>query len=341
MGKENITQKFMDYLLNEKEPITERLKEYDKKDPLVFISSPGFLYPQFSDLVCSNPMYRDAFIVAKKRSIEAIREKQRTISYEDFLRHLFFDLGYLWNSHHKPDGELIFDITPTTEQEVNVMEEVVSEYLKTSGKKINRFRNGYNSLEVLKGEYIKRMEREGSDKEMVKDGLINQYVKPIIESEQLSKTYRNRIEGREIKPEFGKEYSFSFFRDKHTVLEIIKFQDFLKSPAKGKNETILKDFFPTLQPRQIESLQNEFSKYRGIEMACFIHKINKDGHLELIKNSPKKSLSKFCNVFAEMDKKEYEAVRQLFKYDTYFLKNENYLSQYKTEEKVNTALKVG
>lgn len=340
MGKENITQKFMDYLLNEKEPITERLKEYDKKDPLVFISSPGFLYPQFSDLVCSNPMYRDAFIVAKKRSIEAIREKQRTISYEDFLRHLFFDLGYLWNSHHKPDGELIFDITPTTEQEVNVMEEVVSEYLKTSSKKINRFRNGYNSLEVLKGEYIKRMEREGSDKEMVKDGLINQYVKPIIESEQLSKTYRNRNEGKEIKPDFGKEYSFSFFRDKHTVLEIIKFQDFLKSPAKGKNET-LKDFFPTLQPRQIESLQNEFSKARGIEMACFIHQMVESKNLEFVKNSPRKSLTKFCNVFAEMDKGEYEAVRKLFSYDTYTLENEKHLENYNTKNRINTALKVG
>lgn len=300
MGKENITQKFMDYLLNEKEPITERLKEYDKKDPLVFISSPGFLYPQFSDLVCSNPMYRDAFIVAKKRSIEAIREKQRTISYEDFLRHLFFDLGYLWNSHHKPDGELIFDITPTTEQEVNVMEDVVSEYLKASSKKINRFRNGYNSFEVLKGEYIKRMEREGSDKEMVKDGFINQYVKPIIESEQLSKTYRNRNEGKEIKPDFGKEYSFSFFRDKHTVLEIIKFQDFLK--RKGKNETILKDFFPTFEQKTVEAIQKEFKDYEGKRLAMLLHKLTSENLITILPNSKTKGRKHFVK---KLKNKEY------------------------------------
>lgn len=129
--------------------------------------------------------------------------------------------------------------------------------------------------------------------------------------------------------------------DNYLNLKIGVSETSVDTEKKKCKETALKDFFPTLQPRQIESLQNEFSKYRGIEMACFIHKINKDGHLELIKNSPKKSLSKFCNVFAEMDKNEYEAVRKLFKYDTYILDNENYLSQYKTEEKINTALKVG
>ncbi len=110
---------------------------------------------------------------------------------------------------------------------------------------------------------------------------------------------------------------------------------------KGNKETTLKDFFPTLQLQQIEILQNKFSDSRGIEMACFIHQSVKDGFLVLVKNSPKKSLSKFCNVFAGMEKKDYEAVRQLFKYDTYSLDNENYLTQYKTEEKITTALKVG
>lgn len=129
--------------------------------------------------------------------------------------------------------------------------------------------------------------------------------------------------------------------DNDLNLKIGVSENSVDTEKKESKETALKDFFPTLQPREIENLQNEFSKCRGIEMACFIHQTVKDGFLELIKYSPKKSLSKFCTLFAEMDKKEYEAVRQLFKYDTYILDNENYLSQYKTEEKINTALKVG
>lgn len=138
-----------------------------------------------------------------------------------------------------------------------------------------------------------------------------------------------------------KDNAAHLLKRKYGVLKNLFLNEISIIETTKKPITTLKDFFPSLQPRQIESLQNEFSKCRGIEMACFIHKINKDGHLELIKNSSKKSLSKFCNLFAEMDKKEYEAVRKLFKYDTYILDNETYLTQYKTEKKINTALKVG
>lgn len=122
--------------------------------------------------------------------------------------------------------------------------------------------------------------------------------------------------------------------------------DFLKSYKVDKNkddkkQTTLEDFFPSLQPQQIENLQKEFSQCRGIEMACFIHLCVKDGLLEFVKNSPKKSLSNFCRVFAGMETKDYEAVRKLFKYDTYFLDNENHLDNYKTKDKIKDAFKVG
>jgi len=134
-------------------------------------------------------------------------------------------------------------------------------------------------------------------------------------------------------------------------LDFIKIKEFLKSkfepiPKRKENksetkETSLNDFFNNLKIEEIENLKSTFQECRGIEMACFIHQLVKDEYLFLIKNSNKKSLKRFCFTFSNMNKNDYEAIRKLFKYDSYNLENENYLIDYKTDSKINDALKVG
>lgn len=113
---------------------------------------------------------------------------------------------------------------------------------------------------------------------------------------------------------------------------------------KENKETTLKDFFPTLQPQQIQNLQSEFSKCRGIEMACFIHQMKAEGNLQIIKYT-ERSFKNFLTMFADIPLNQHEAVRKCFNpailKGDFDLKNDKELETYKTKDRINTALKVG
>lgn len=129
-------------------------------------------------------------------------------------------------------------------------------------------------------------------------------------------------------------------------LDLVNSQEFLNSKFiplpenKEPPEIKLSDFFPNLSPEQIENIKIEFSNSRGVEMACFIHQMFIDDRLVLIKNSKKNALTKFCRDFAQISTKEYEAVRKLFKYNSYLLENISYLQEYNTEDKILKTLKL-
>tara|TARA_R100000306_G_C4373913_1_gene141154 strand:+ start:641 stop:2371 length:1731 start_codon:yes stop_codon:yes gene_type:complete len=245
MSKQNISDRpeTLDYLLNEKIPISDRLAEHNKYDNLAFITSPSMLYPHFDKLVCGNEDYIKAFYAEKQKAVEAIQEKQRTLDYEAFVRYLFFEIDALQNKQiiygtKENDWQetVIYDITPKDEVQGEILERVSMERAKanpgTFFKKPSRLRNNnliipFISFTALKNAVQESLGKPYADKQQVIVDYQRKYLEPLQEKETNSKAqiiYRNFKTG---KAETYKGKDYFYYSDKATVLELLEFEKYL------------------------------------------------------------------------------------------------------------------
>lgn len=245
MSKQNISDRpeTLDYLLNEKIPISDRLAEHNKYDNLAFITSPSMLYPHFDKLVCDNEKHVKAFWTEKQKAVKAIQEKQSTLNYEAFVKYLFNEIGVFKNKrtiHGTKENNwqktVIYDITPTSEQQGEVLESISIEYAKANAgtffKKPSRL--GKNTLhlpfipfESLKKDLQESLGKPYADKEQVILDYRKQYLEPLQETETESTAqtiYRNFKTGKTIN---NREKDYFYYATKGAVMELLEFENYL------------------------------------------------------------------------------------------------------------------
>ena len=245
MSKQKIssTPKILDYLLNEQIPISDRLAEYNKHDNLAFVTSPSMLYPHFDKLVYENEDYKKAFYTEKQKAIETIQEKQKTLDYGVFVKYLFNEIGRFSNKcsiygtkENDWKETIIYDITPTNEQQTKILELSSIEYAKANEggifKKPSRLgsKNLYVpfiSFESLKTFLHESLDKPYADKQQVIADYKKQYLEPLQETQSKSTAqtiYRNFKTGKTFN---NKENDYYYYATKGAVMELLEFENYL------------------------------------------------------------------------------------------------------------------
>ncbi len=214
----------------------------------------------------NNDEHQQAFKEAKNKAINTIREKRKALSYEDFLRYLFFDLGItedhkgkqvLQNYNSKDQNTpFIYNITPTNEAEAKIFENIAVEHIiTTDGKGLgsngafrlgdgNALIIGYNSFETLKYRFNQSLEQPFADKEQVKKRYLERYINPLKDTStsSLPQSIYKALKSGVIEDHYHSHY-YDYYTKKAKVIELIKFEDYLNNlkPQQLENNEFVKD----------------------------------------------------------------------------------------------------
>lgn len=375
MSKQNISDRpeTLDYLLNEKIPISDRLTEYNKHDNLAFITSPSMLYPHFDNLVCGNEDYIKAFWAEKLKAVKTIQEKQSTLDYEAFVNYLFNEIGVFKNKrtiHGTKENNwqetVIYDITPTSEQQSEVLESISIEYAKANAgtffKKPSRFGKKnllipFVSFESLKKDLQESLGKPYADKEQVILDYRKQYLEPLQETETESTAqtiYRNFKTGKTANSA-GKDYFY--YATKGAVIELMKFENYINQSDVWEQENqqyqITKQsthffkhtqnyIFSETEKRRIEHQmkKEDAEKYYKNKVA------DANGNYKItykpdIDNKLNSALKRDYNVFNERNKNyRIESFSKLGNVEIFKIQNTEYLIESNETEKGNYTINI-
>lgn len=250
MSKKSISDNpdILEYLLNDKISISERLEKYNKYDCLAFITSPRMLYPYFNQLFNANTKYQDAFKVAKTRSIQAVKDKQSQSDYETFVKYLFYDLGVTKNSCTDPiQNIIIYDITPKNEEQAKILEKVSIEFTKNKLRTVIRKPKRYKNTDILTIDFVlfetlkSAFEKSLAQPFAVKEEVIEEYRREFLEpfkdagTTGVAQTIYKDFRIGKTEDFKGKDYSYYFV--KGAVLELMKFEEYLNQINIKSNST--------------------------------------------------------------------------------------------------------
>ena len=117
-----------------------------------------------------------------------------------------------------------------------------------------------------------------------------------------------------------------------------------KPQSEPKKAIELKNFFKNTTPLQLEKIKDEFSTYKGKDLAIVIHFLIEKERLNIIKGSTSRGLFAFVKLFGEMGKNGFEAVRKNLKIapsSNYALKDNTNLELNRIENTIDSIYKVG
>ncbi len=311
-SKNNRLFEIRDFLTDEQVPIKKRLQKYNEIKNLAFISFPGFLIPPFAKVFKDNPRYKKAFDEVKDKAIKEIREKRLKMSYKDFVRYLFFDLGQTADHYgrvslqtHENDNQsepFVYDIVPENAEQAKFLEEASVEHMKAKPGNLFRYGleqkylktliAGYNSFEDLTAMYEQQRSKPFAEKNEVirdfKDRYINPLKKEWDKPQRLQALYKSIKKGEEQPWNFISNY-YLYYTDKATIVEIIKFERFLNdevnnySPRNSTPQQTEPELTKKGKPGRKKTMTKKAREY----LKGFIAKENKDKFLVELKSEYK------------------------------------------------------
>lgn len=298
------TPNLLNYLLNENEPITERLTKYNEHECLAFVKNTEMLYSGFSTLFKDNQQYQQEFEKAKNESIREIHKKQKQLNYEDFLRYLFFEVGRTDDHYGKQslstfetndaDEPFVYNIVPYDKIKAEIFERVAIEHIKTmEGKGLGK--NGfirlnkklvsisYNSFETLEKQFKERLSQQFADKTRVIEYYHKKYIDPLKDTEISSRFQNiyNALKSGTTENHLRSHY-YGYYTDKAKVIELLKLEEYLhlsKSSENTQSEMAKREYIPKpcFKAELIDSVTNVLNAYFDGKQHAELKRIIKTG----------------------------------------------------------------